>query len=200
LVSIDVHLKKFIPPIFIVKVFEISSAFSWCEHCTRFTSYNVTLKSQGFSRSSLQELEKLSRSSCFLQFGLLNINVFTSRELQCYQLNWHYWSLNVTGCRVRLIYWDVFNSIPLWKGSLQVKSEVVLTMVCNNQNHWGSWHCPSSGILNTRKHDDSETKSVDSKNATVRAITLVPKRLITPRLYFAFWPLLIGIRWMRHFH
>jgi hypothetical protein len=29
-------------------------------------------------------------------------------------------------------------------------------MVYNAQNHWGSRLCPSSGILNTRKHNVSE--------------------------------------------
>jgi hypothetical protein len=33
-------------------------------------------------------------------------------------------------------------------------------MVCNTQNYWIAGLCPSSGILNTRKHNVSETGSV----------------------------------------
>jgi hypothetical protein len=33
-------------------------------------------------------------------------------------------------------------------------------MVCNTQNHWVSGLCPSSGILNSREHNVSETGSV----------------------------------------
>jgi hypothetical protein len=33
-------------------------------------------------------------------------------------------------------------------------------MVYNTQNYWGFELFPSSGILETRKHDDSETGSV----------------------------------------
>jgi hypothetical protein len=36
----------------------------------------------------------------------------------------------------------------------------VLTMVYNSQNYWVSGLCPSSGILNTIKHDVSEIVSV----------------------------------------
>jgi hypothetical protein len=36
----------------------------------------------------------------------------------------------------------------------------VLTMVCDNQYHRGPGLCPSSGILNTRKHHVSETGCV----------------------------------------
>jgi hypothetical protein len=35
----------------------------------------------------------------------------------------------------------------------------VLTMVHNTQNHWDSGLCPSSGILNTRKHNVSVSGS-----------------------------------------
>jgi hypothetical protein len=33
-------------------------------------------------------------------------------------------------------------------------------MVCKTQNHWVFGLCPSSGILETREHNVSETESV----------------------------------------
>jgi hypothetical protein len=36
----------------------------------------------------------------------------------------------------------------------------VLTMVYNTQDYWVFWTFPASGILETRKHDVSETGSV----------------------------------------
>jgi hypothetical protein len=36
----------------------------------------------------------------------------------------------------------------------------ILTMVYNTQNYWVSGLCPSTGILNTRKHNVTETASV----------------------------------------
>jgi hypothetical protein len=37
---------------------------------------------------------------------------------------------------------------------------MIPTTVCNTQNYWVSGLCPSSGILNTGKHNVSETGSV----------------------------------------
>jgi hypothetical protein len=40
------------------------------------------------------------------------------------------------------------------------RNEIVLKMVFDNQNHWDSGFCPSSRILNIRKHNVSATESV----------------------------------------
>jgi hypothetical protein len=62
------------------------------------------------------------------------------------------------------IYWRLF----CWKwqavSNLQVKWNCrfwrVLTMVYNTQDYWVFWTFPSSGILENRKHDVSETVSI----------------------------------------
>jgi hypothetical protein len=39
-----------------------------------------------------------------------------------------------------------------------------LTVVYNTQNYWGFGLCPSSSILETRKHNDSETDPLEWAN------------------------------------
>jgi hypothetical protein len=48
----------------------------------------------------------------------------------------------------------------IWKFNINVSLLRVLTMVYNTQNYWVFGLCPSSGILETRKHNVSETGSV----------------------------------------
>jgi hypothetical protein len=66
--------------------------------------------------------------------------------------------------------WQLLNKdSPQWSYQLTMdhsqisnvnKIREILTMVFNTQNYWVSGLCPSSGILNTRKHNVSETGSV----------------------------------------
>jgi hypothetical protein len=49
------------------------------------------------------------------------------------------------------IRWQLMLSCRIWR---------LLAMVYNIQNHWLSGQCPSFGILNTRKHNVSDTGSV----------------------------------------
>jgi hypothetical protein len=52
---------------------------------------------------------------------------------------------------VKLTYWYKKTEDRIWR---------ILTMVYDTQNYWVSGLRPSSGILNTRKHNVSETGSV----------------------------------------
>jgi hypothetical protein len=46
-------------------------------------------------------------------------------------------------------------------------------MVYNTENYWVSGHCPSSGILKTRKHNVSETASVSVLGKVEQTPTLL---------------------------
>jgi hypothetical protein len=65
-----------------------------------------------------------------------------------------------------LLFWGPSRYIlkQYWAENLKKKTVYltilkVLTMVCNTQNYWDFGLCPSSGILETRKDNVSETRS-----------------------------------------
>jgi hypothetical protein len=70
--------------------------------------------------------------------------------------------MSTYNCRLETA--EYFKQLVYGKHDYKVKEEIrfwrVLTMVYNTQDYCVFWTFPSSGILETRKHDVSETGSV----------------------------------------
>jgi hypothetical protein len=97
---------------------------------------------------------------CFTRWTAHCLPLWTESLSSCWQLLLKRNTSQGPGFSLRC--WVLGSLLPALKGRIVELSRIfrVLTMVCKAQNYCVCGLCPSSGILNIRKHSVSETGSV----------------------------------------